>query len=126
MCRTRDERMYLTEKYQAKQMRIEQKYYPYVDEFRYYHTPLKRMMKALLGIEIDYEWNTKHRPTGAVLGRMRKNSWRMCPCVMCRGPRHQPWNKHRDKLTQPERKNEDSYKSQLADLDQAAGIITNR
>lgn len=117
MSRMRGERMYLTKKYQNRQKRLHKLYHgPYVDEMRYYQDPLKSLMKSLLGIEILRLWGQKYPPSALEVSRWKYQSWKHCPCVMCRGPRHQPWSRHREQITQQERKSEDSYKAQLIDL----------
>lgn len=117
MSRTRDERMYLTEKYQNRQKRLHRAYYgPYYDEMRYYQNPVKNLMRILLGIKPPYQWEMGHPPSALEVAKWKCQSWKHCPCVMCKSPRRQPWSTHWDKITQQERKGEDSYKEQLADL----------
>lgn len=117
MSRTRGERMYLTEKHQKRQMRFHKMYNgPYVDEMRNYQDPLRALMKSLLGIEVARLWGQNYPPSALEVARWKNQSWNHCPCVMCRGPRHQPWSKHRERITQQERKSEDSYNAQLAEL----------
>lgn len=118
MSRTRGERMYLTEKYQNRQKRFHKVYNgPYVDEMRYYQDPLKAIVKALMSIELAYQWRQNYPPSALEVSRWKYQSWKYCPCVMCKGPRKHPWSRHREQITQQERKSEDSYKTQLEDLE---------
>jgi hypothetical protein len=52
------------------------------------------------------------------IGRLKKLSWDTCnwSCCHCANPRRNPWNKHRQAITMPERRSEESWQAQLLEM----------
>lgn len=123
----REERRYLTEKYQQRQVRLanlSRRYQPY-DEYRYLRRPLavrQRFYDLLCGREVGHTWTERERRwrfsnmlggydidpfTKSELGRFRNHSFADCgrpKCPGCSNPRRgYGWTSHKDRITMQER-----------------------
>ena len=109
--RTRQERRYLTHKYQKKQARLHKRYNgPYRDEGR---RP-SSVSNDTRWIEWGYE---SEAPGEGTLGRWRNTSAFDCGrpgCQMCCSPRRRAWGNNRERLTLQENRNQDLFDHQLA------------
>jgi len=136
--RKREERRYLTEKYQQRQVRLanlSRRYQPY-DEQRYLRRPLavrQRFYDLLCGREVGHTWTERERSwkfsnmlggydidpfTRSELGRFRNHSFADCgrpKCPGCSNPRrgYGWWGSASDRLTMQERINDMRMKDDL-------------
>ena len=125
--RNREERRYLTERYQQKQVRLAnqlRRFRPY-DSQRYLQRPLairQRFFDELKGRYVGPEWCYAERRwhnlymlnegydidpfTKSELGRYRNHSYSDCGrsgCPCCGNPRRNEWSKDKDRVTLQER-----------------------
>lgn len=118
MSRTRNERRYLTKKYQEKQTRY-YKFYngPYKD---YGRRPEQTLLWKLFGKDQFYNFNgVSDQPSNAQLGRMRNHSFSDCGiprCPMCGNDRRNKIYNKKDRITIQERKSNESYRQQMQDI----------
>ena len=135
--RNREERRYLTERYQQKQVRLAnqlRRFRPY-DSQRYLQRPLairQRFFDELKGRCVGPQWNSCERKwktlymlnegydidpfTRSELGRYRNHSYSDCGrsgCPCCGNPRRNEWSKKKDRITLQERTVEESFREQV-------------
>lgn len=128
--RGRRERRYLTEKYQAKQVRVayETSYSRPYDPNRYIRTEFakkRRFWDVLCGNYVVWKdrWSmgdalgNEHKFSKAELGRLRKHSWSNCGCkrccYCCNPRRGRNWESHTERVTLPELRAEQHLKEEV-------------
>jgi len=118
MNRTKQERLYLTKKYQDRQIRLNKVYNgEYIDTMR---RPIASLMYALGGFDAWRvgHWDYQDEPSPERMGKWKDQSFRDCgkaKCIHCGNPRTNGFYDGDAKITIQERKSNEDFNDQLAD-----------